>query len=59
MNILLDKKYIDEKFQVESERYDIEEKKINEQKFELTFRDQEKSISIEVKMEDFLVQNVL
>lgn len=59
MNILLDKKYIDQKFQVESERYDIEEKKINEQKFELTFRDQEKSISIEVKMEDFLVQNVL
>ena len=59
MNILLDKKYIDQKFQVESERYDIEEKKMNEQTFELTFRDQEKSISIEVKIEDFLVQNVL
>ena len=55
MNILLEKKYIDEKFKLESEKYDIEEKKINEQKFELTFRVQEKTISIEVKREDFLV----
>ncbi len=55
--MLLDKKYIDEKFFQLCEHYDIEEKRIDMETFYLIFWEREElKNSIRVKREDFIIK---